>query len=114
MMSDADPSPYDDGRIACTDSELVIRMYYPWGAKRITYERIRSATRRQMGALTGKARIWGSGDFKHWFNLDAKRPRKDFALVIDLGKAVEPVITPDDVDKVIAVLRGHAVEVRES
>jgi hypothetical protein len=25
---------YDDGRIACTDTALLIRWYYPWGAKR--------------------------------------------------------------------------------
>lgn len=103
---------YDDGRIRCTASGLVIGIYYPWGgAKRIPYERIRSVKRRQMGAWTGKGRIWGSGDFKHWFNLDAKRPHKDWALVIDVGKAVEPVITPDDVDKVVEVLREHAVDV---
>jgi hypothetical protein len=113
-MSDAGSFPYDDGRIACTDSGLVIRIYYPWGgAKRIPYEHIKSVTRRSIGAWTGKGRIWGSGDLKHWFNLDAKRPRKDFALVIDLGKTVEPVITPDDVDRVVSVLRAHAVEVRD-
>ena len=104
---------YDDGRIACSDTGLVIRIYYPWGAKRIPYERIRSVKRRQMGTWSGKWRIWGSGDFKHWFNLDARRPRKEWALVIDMGKRVEPVITPDDVDKVISVLRDHAVQIDE-
>ena len=113
-MTDAKPSAYDDGRIACDDSGLVIRIYYPWGAKRIPYERIKSVQRRQMiGLLSGKGRIWGSGDFKHWFNFDAKRPRKDWALVIDVGKRTEPVITPDDVDQVVAVLREHAVRVEE-
>lgn len=28
---------YDDGRIACDDASLVIRWYYPWGAKTIPY-----------------------------------------------------------------------------
>ena len=113
-MNDAGDRSYDDGRIACTSSGLVIRIYYPWGGtKQIPYDRIRSAGLRKMGTLTGKGRIWGSGDFKHWFNLDAKRPHKDWALVIDTGKRVEPVITPDDVDKVVDVLRQHAVNVEE-
>ncbi|MGO9344051.1 MAG: hypothetical protein ACLP6E_16295, partial [Acidimicrobiales bacterium] len=106
---------YDDGRIACTDSGLVIRVYYPWGgSKRIPYDRIQSVQRRRMmGAFSGRGRIWGSGDFKHWFNLDAKRPKKDWALVIDAGDRILPVITPDDVDKVVAVLREHSVQVEE-
>lgn len=27
----------DDGRITCDDKGLVIRWYYPWGAKRVAY-----------------------------------------------------------------------------
>ncbi len=112
-VSDSEIPTYDDGRIACTDSALVIGFYYLWGgSKRIPYARIQSVERRRMmGALSGKGRIWGSGDFKHWFNLDAKRPHKDWALVIDDGKRILPVITPDDVDKVVAVLREHGVQV---
>jgi hypothetical protein len=115
-MSKSENHAYDDGRIACTDSALVIGVYYPWGgSKRIPYARIQSVKRRRMmGAFSGKGRIWGSGDFKHWFNLDAKRPHKDWALVIDDGKKILPVITPDDVDKVVAVLREHAVQVDEN
>jgi len=30
----------DDGKIACDDTGLLIRRYYPWGAKRIPYESI--------------------------------------------------------------------------
>jgi hypothetical protein len=31
--------------------------------------------------------------------------------VLDLGKPVEPVITPDDPQRVVAVLREHGVAV---
>lgn len=49
-----------------------------------------------MGPFTGKGRLWGSGDFRHWAPLDLKRPAKDKALIFDVGARVRPVITPDD------------------
>jgi hypothetical protein len=35
-------------------------------------------------------------------------------LVLDLGQGMTPVITPDDPQRVIAVLRAHGVEVAEA
>jgi hypothetical protein len=114
LVGEAAMPDYEDGRISCTSSGLVIRMYYPWGSKRIAYKNIRSVRRREIGALSGQWRIWGSGDFKHWLNLDPGRRKKTSALDIDLGRRVVPVITPDDTDRVVAVLRSHAVEVTGS
>ncbi len=34
---------YNDGGISCDDHRLVIRRYYPWGAKRIAYTSIKGA-----------------------------------------------------------------------
>jgi hypothetical protein len=100
---------YDDGRIACTDTELVIRGYYvPRGTKRIRYEWIREATLRTGDAM----RIWGSSDLRHWYNLDTARPDKVTALELDLGHWIRPVITPDDPDQVVAALRAHNVPVQ--
>jgi len=113
-MSDTGALEYDDGRISCTSSGLVIRVYYPWGSKHIAYGKIRSVRRRQIGTWSGQWRIWGSGDLKHWFNLDPGRTKKTSALEIDLGRTVLPVITPDDTDRVVAVLRAHGVEVTDS
>ncbi|MET9628130.1 hypothetical protein ABZX92_11775 [Lentzea sp. NPDC006480] len=105
---------YDDGLIACNDTELVIRRYYfPFGlAKRVRYDRIRSARWFKMTALTGRYRAWGSGNLTQWFNLDWRRHRKSAGLVLDLGGRMQPVITPDDVDQVLAVLAAHGVERR--
>jgi len=113
-VTDSGPLDYDDGRISCTASGLVIRMYYPWGSKKIAYGRIRSVRHRAMGTMSGQLRIWGSGDFKHWFNLDASRTKKTQALEIDLGRRVVPVITPDDIDRVVEVLRSHGVSVADA
>jgi len=99
---------YDDGKIVCDDRSLVIRTYYLWGAaKTIPYSAIRSVTKRPLTGVTGKWRIWGSGDFVHWWNLDTKRPSKNTALMIDLGKRVVPTITPDDPDAVERILSEH-------
>lgn len=58
-----------------------------------------------MGALTGKGRLWGSGDLRHWLPLDLSRPQKEKALILEVGKWVRPVITPDDPDRVLALLQ---------
>ena len=103
---------YDDGKVACTDRELVIRSYYflGSGAKHIPYSAIREARRVRLGMM-GRWRINGSGDLVHWFNFDARRPRKDSAIVIHLDGVIRPVITPDDPDRVAAVLAEHGVNV---
>lgn len=96
---------YDDGRIACSPTSLLIRGYFPWGGtKTIPYASIRSVTERQMGALTGRWRIWGTGDFVHWWNLDPTRPRKQVALEVDVGRRARPMITPDDPETVSRIL----------
>lgn len=100
---------YDDGRIACDEQAITLSWYYPWGAKRIPYTAIR---RVEQLPLTGvnrirRWRIWGSGDFLHWWNLDPGRPGKDAALVLDLGRHTRPTITPDDPQTVTRILAEH-------
>lgn len=105
-MSRTGTTSYDDGGIVCDDHCLTIRRYYPWGAKRIRYTSIKGVKRLNLTGMNKvrKWRIWGSGDFVHWWNLDVRRPRKDCALVIDVGHRVHPTITPDDPDTVERIL----------
>ena len=73
---------YEDARIVCDDDAITIHTYYfPWGSRRIPYITIRTFEERSMGLLTGQLRIWGTGDFKHWYHYDPKRPSKTRALV---------------------------------
>jgi hypothetical protein len=104
---------YDDGRVACTDDALVIRWYYfPFGSKRIRYSDIRQVKRQPLTLMTGQWRIWGSGDFVHWANLDPSRPDKSVEFVVYLSSQwVRPVITPDNPDQVAAELAGRGVNV---
>jgi hypothetical protein len=108
-MADQHSVVYDDGRIICDEEGLVIRRYYPWGAKRIPYASIKGV---EQLALTGRNkvrrwRIWGSGDFVHWWNLDPSRTHKETALVLDIGHRVRPTITPDDPQAVERHLKEH-------
>lgn len=104
---------YDDGGVACTEDALVIRHYYfPFGDKRIPYARIERARREPMGGLTGKYRIWGSGDFVHWYNLDSDRPAKSVRFILELsGIRIRPVITPREPDALAAEFAAHGVNV---
>jgi hypothetical protein len=101
---------YDDGRIACDDTGIAIRWYHVWGgAKHIRYDDIRKVTERPLTRFRGRWRLWGSGDFTHWYNLDVTRRKKDVALDLDVGGRVRPVLTPDDPAAVLAVLAEHGV-----
>lgn len=111
-MSHESKATYDDGGIHCDDQRLTIRHYYLWGAKQIPYTSIRAVTRLPLtGANKVRGwRIWGSGDFVHWWNLDIQRPRKDMALVLDVGRRVRPTITPHDPAAVERILEEHLTD----
>lgn len=58
-----------------------------------------------MGWLTGKVRLWESSVPRTWLPLDLGRPRKQTILVLDLGRRVRPALTPDEPDRVAALIR---------
>lgn len=98
---------YDDGRIVCGADSLQIHSYYfPLGTKSIPYAHIQGLQRIEIkGVLSGKWRIWGTGNPRYWANLDTRRPKKEAGFVIDLGGKVSPIVTPDDPDAFESVLR---------
>lgn len=99
---------YSDRWITLDDRELTIRGYYlPWGAKRIPYDRIRHVTRVRLGALNGRARIWGTANPRVWASFDPLRPTKRTGFLIDNGGSITPLITPDDPEAAEAALRAH-------
>jgi hypothetical protein len=101
-----EPPRYDDGNIACDETRLLIRRYYPWGDKRIPYASIKSVKR--LPIRIRRWRLSGSGDFIHWWSLDLNRRKKRVALDIDVGRRIHPTITPDDPDAVELILNQHA------
>lgn len=99
---------YGDRWIELTDDEIVIRGYYfPWGTKRIPYADVRHITRVQLGAFNGRGRIWGTANPGVWASLDPRRPTKRIGFLIDHGRGVTPLITPDDPDAAEAAFDAH-------
>ncbi|MGI8712869.1 MAG: hypothetical protein ACR2NR_06755 [Solirubrobacteraceae bacterium] len=100
---------YRDGWIQCTPEGIQIRGYYfPWGTKHIPYGSIRSIRRVELSALRGRGRIWGTANPRYWAGLDPKRPSKQVGLILDLGRSVAPLLTPDDPDALEDAIREHS------
>jgi hypothetical protein len=101
---------YDDGTIVCGPDRLEIRSYYfPSGTKSVPYTQIQGLQRIDInGVLSGRWRIWGTGNPRYWANLDRKRPHKRAGFVVDLGRKISPIVTPDDPDAFESVLRDRA------
>ena len=99
---------YDDGRVAGTEDELIIRRYHVSGAKHNGYPEIHEARQVPLGSL-GRWRIHGGGDLVHWFKFRSGPAAQSTALVIYTGARIRPVITPDDPAQVAAQLARHGV-----
>jgi hypothetical protein len=103
---------YRDARITCDGDGIRIGWYYfPAGSKLIRWADVRQVEEHDMGTGIGHGRwrIWGSGDLRHWFNLDGNRPKKRLAYIFHLGGWTRPVLTPDDpaAFKQALSARGH-------
>ena len=101
---------YDDGTIVCgPDGVEIHRYYFPFGTKHVRYAQIQGLQRVTIkGVLSGKWRLWGTGNPRYWANLDTKRPKKKVGFIVDLGRKVSPVVTPDLPDEFESVLRARA------
>lgn len=102
---------YDDGLVAAVDNALVIRRYGALlQARSIPYSEIRSVRQIPLGRVR-RWRLWGTTIPGYWFNLDIRRPRKSVGFVVDAGRPVKPIITPDDPERLLAALRSHEITV---
>lgn len=78
---------YRDKLVAITPDHLVFRHYYfPVGSKKISFEDIESVETLKPTLFSGKWRIHGTGDFRTWFPLDAKRPTRDVIFIMTLRR----------------------------
>jgi hypothetical protein len=100
---------YEDSLVTAGADDLVIRRYSALlRPRRIRYSEIRSVRRIPIGQLR-RWRLWGTTIPGYWFNLDIGRPRKSAGFVIDAGRPVKPVVTPDDPDRFAEALGSHGV-----
>lgn len=96
---------YTDTVVRMSEDMLVINRYYwPLGRKRIRYSRIRHFTPRPLKAWHGQYRVHGIDHLGRWYSRDRHRGEKELAIDLTVGWLIRPVLTPDDVDTVLAIL----------
>jgi hypothetical protein len=89
---------YADRLVTIADGVLTIRRYYfpVAGSKTIPLPEIKAVRPVQLGPVRGRWRLWGMTVPGYWLNLDGSRPRKRDGFVLDLGRRIKPMVTPDD------------------
>jgi hypothetical protein len=106
---------YQDRSIGVTDDALTIKGYYlPGTVKRVPLTSIRSVRRAATTGLRGRGRIWGTANPGYWANFDPGRSHKTIAFLVDVGRSVQPFVTPDDPEAFESALRERGVEVTDS
>lgn len=104
---------YEDKYLICDDNALTIKEYFfPLGSKRIPYAKIRKLDERELGVLSGRFRIWGMDLAPYWYHLDWDRPKKRRSITLDTGELIKPVLTPEQHDMVLTVLKEKVREAR--
>jgi hypothetical protein len=86
------------------DGIAINRYYWPFGRKRIRYAEIRDFTARPLAAWHGQFRVHGVDHLGRWYSRDRHRGEKERAIDLTVGRVIRPVLTPDDPDKVLAIL----------
>lgn len=99
---------YVDNVVTLDDSGVTIENHLlPGRPRRIAYDDIVAVDAIELGFATGRHRLVGMGPFRprHFFHWDRKRSQKSRGVVLDLGRWLRVVITPDDPDTVLDLLR---------
>ncbi|MGB3735746.1 MAG: hypothetical protein WA964_12360 [Ilumatobacter sp.] len=100
-----DDRTYADDTVRIDATTLTLpRYYFPTGrAKVVQLDDIVATEVRPVGWMT-RWRLWGSSNLTNWLPLDFGRPKKQQAVVLDLGGRIRPTFTPDDPDRVVELL----------
>lgn len=105
---------YHDRFIDCDDDEVRIRWYYfPFGTKHVRYDAISEVRRFRLTNARGRLRLWGTGTFSYWAGLDPGRLRKSVGFLVDTGRRVKILVTPEDPDAFAGALQERLVRLRE-
>ena len=96
---------YSDSVVRMREDGLIINRYYwPVGRKRIPYTEIRAFTARPLKAWHGQYRVHGIDHRGRWYSRDRHRGEKERAIDLTVGRLIQPVLTPDDIDAVLEIL----------
>lgn len=97
---------YADRLVEISDEAILFRDYYfPFGTRRVAFADIERIQARPATLMTGKWRVWGTGDFVTWFPADWYRPSRDTVfLLIKKRGTLRIGFTVEDSAKVKAIL----------
>ena len=99
---------YEDDVVRLDETGITILGYYwPFGRKLIPYDDIDEFSLRPLKAWHGQFRVHGIDLRGRWYSRDRHRGEKEMAIDLDLGTRIRPVLTPDDPDGVVEILRAQ-------
>ena len=112
---EANPILYNDSLVTLGRDILIVKNYYfPFGkSKTINVSDIESVSIEPLTLLTGKYRIWGSGNLKMWFPLDGGRIKRNRVFIFALRtQRIYPAVTVKDSDEFESQLRKTKISLK--
>lgn len=101
----------DDGMFLDEDAITITNYFYPGYRRRIPYAAISDYHVIELGPFSGRHRLVGLGFRRprHFFHWDRTRSTKTHSLALDTGRFIHPVISPDELDRVVELLDEYCV-----
>ena len=99
---------YSDKLIVIKKDSILFRYYYfpTLSGKLVHFRDIEKIVIKKPTFITGKYRIWGTGDFIHWFPFDGKRSIRDVIFILyKKNKKIRIGFTVEDSKKVLYILK---------
>ena len=100
---------YEDRVVRLDASGITVKNYYlPGRSRHIPYDDIDGVDLIDLGFATGRHQLVGIGPLRPqiFFHWDRDRSKKSQGLSLDVGRALRLAITPDDPERVLALVRG--------
>ncbi|MGH1491027.1 MAG: hypothetical protein ACRBK7_16805 [Acidimicrobiales bacterium] len=109
-MAEHPISNYEDQTVRVDDNGVTIKSYgLPGRHHTIAYADIEQIELIDIGVLSGRYRLVGFGFRRprYFFTWDRNRSSKHTAVAFHVGRAVHPVISPDDPDQLAAIVESR-------
>ncbi len=108
---------YQDNGMFLDEEGITITSYlYPGHRRHIPYASMSDYRLIELGPLAGRHRLVGLGlrRPRHFFHWDPARSTKTHSVALDTGRLIDPIISPDDLHRVVQLLDEHAEQLSES
>jgi hypothetical protein len=102
---------YKDKLVEVTDEAVTFhRYYFPFGDRSVPFTEIERVEAGPPSIMDGSWRIWGTSDFRTWFPLDSRRPKRDRIFVASLrGTRRRIGFTVEDSPKLEGILKERGL-----